>query len=399
MNHLLEEIPCGIFSFSDDGLLQEVNSYFCNILGYKKEELEQKKLEDVFTIASRIFHQTHFFPLLKMQGHAEEIFLTLKAKGSEVLPVLVNARRVDHAKASNICSCMLVHNRQKYEQEILEAKKTAEKALQENTELVHAKKQLQENVEQLDKRLTRLKHRNEELLEFSHIISHDLQEPLRKLSVFADMLKRDSVGNTKVLGTIEKIAALYRRMRSMVLGLQQFVWLDEEDKETEEVNLNNVLQEAYEKIKHEKDDISLSAEPLPVIEGYKNQLVLLFYHLLQNANKFRKPGTVASMEVTASLIQHNSFNMLADRYKYVDFVKIECRDNGIGIPVKYSEYAFRLFKKINVEDNGLGLGLAFCKKIIDNHYGSIKLSPSDEGAVFTILLPLKHPNESVGNIS
>jgi sigma-B regulation protein RsbU (phosphoserine phosphatase) len=389
MDTLLHEAPCGIFSFTDNGLLQQVNKSFCEMLGYTDAELKHKKLEELFTIPTRIFHQTHFFPLLKMQGHAEEIFLTLKTKDGRPLPVLVNARRVNDTEPETICACMPVHNRQKYEEEILEAKRTAEKALQENTELVQAKKQLQENVEQLDKRLTRLKQRNDQLHEFSHIISHDLQEPLRKLSVFSDMLRRDTEANGKASRIIDKIVGLYSRMRNMVLGLQQFVWLDQEEKETASVDLNEVVREAYEKVKEEKyADFQLYAEQLPVIEGYKNQLALLFYHLFENANKFKKPASAAEVTISASLVQHNSFKILTGKYKYVDFVKIECSDNGMGILEKHSDYVFRLFKKINAETEGLGLGLAFCKKIIENHYGSIKVSEGPSGTLFTILLPL-----------
>lgn len=361
------------------------------MLGYSGDELLHKKLEDLFTIATRIFHQTHFFPLLKMQGRADEIFLTLKAKDGKALPVLVNATRLEGAEPENVCSCMLLHNRQKYEDEILEAKRLAEKALQENTELVQAKKQLQENVEQLDKRLTRLKHRNEQLQEFSHIISHDLQEPLRKLSVFTDIMRMEAAEGTKTFEITGKIDALYTRMRGMVLGLQQFVWLDQEDQHTEQVDLNETIAEAAGKIKAEYEEFEVAFETLPVIEGYRNQLSLLFYHLFQNACKFKKPGTKALVRIRAGLIQHNSFSTLADKYKYVDFVKIECMDFGIGIPEQHKDYVFRLFKKIHPGSDGLGLGLAFCKKIAENHYGTIKVLSMNESTVFTLLLPLRQP--------
>lgn len=76
----LDQAPCLYFSTSNDGTLLDVNEQLCQMLGYSKEDLIGRKADVFFTVATRIFQQTHFFPLLKMQGHAEEIFLTLKKK-------------------------------------------------------------------------------------------------------------------------------------------------------------------------------------------------------------------------------------------------------------------------------------------------------------------------------
>src|SRR5688500_17250777 len=93
MEDIFDNAPAGYFSFFDDGTIYLVNQTSCSLLGYNKEELAGKNIETISTIATRIFYQTHFFPLIKMHGHAKEIFVSLQTKGSDHLPVLLNARR------------------------------------------------------------------------------------------------------------------------------------------------------------------------------------------------------------------------------------------------------------------------------------------------------------------
>src|ERR1044072_3391538 len=93
MQHLPDQAPCLYFSSADDGTLLEVNERLCTVLQYHRDELVGKKNEILFTISTRIFQQTHFFPLLKMQGHAEEIYISLQRKDGEQVPVLINAER------------------------------------------------------------------------------------------------------------------------------------------------------------------------------------------------------------------------------------------------------------------------------------------------------------------
>ena len=391
MSDLLNNAPSGIFSFSDDGILAEVNDTFCSIVRYTKHELIGKKIEELFTISTRIFYQTHFFPLLKMQGFAEEIFILIKTGDREEVPLLLNAKRITGTAPINVCSCMTLKNRRKYEDEILEAKKAAERAVNENTELIRIKKELQDNVEILDRRLANLQQRNEELRQFGHIVSHDLQEPIRKVSVFADML-REHINDAGGIELLQKLVRSYQKMRKMVLGLQQFVWLEEGENKFSDVDLNDVVQNVRRVIGEENTALhfDFEASSLPVIQGDKEQIKLMFYHLFDNAKNFRSPERRLQIQIDSSIIQHNKFNSIKDKYRYIDFVKINFIDNGIGFEQDQSNHIFQLFKKSNLVSVGLGLGLAFCKKIVDNHYGSIKAtSKLGQGSVFTIMLPLK----------
>src|SRR4051794_40992711 len=96
METYLNYAPCLYFSSTDDGTLLDVNDTLCRQLGYTRNELLGKKSDCILTVATRIFQQTHFFPLLKMHGHAEEVYITLQSKNKEQIPVLLNAARKEH---------------------------------------------------------------------------------------------------------------------------------------------------------------------------------------------------------------------------------------------------------------------------------------------------------------
>src|SRR5687767_37522 len=91
---LFDKSPCGYFCFSDDGNLIIVNQTLASILQYDKNSLTGKNVESIFTLPTRIFFQTHFFPMIRMHGHAEEIFISLLSSKGEHLPVLLNANRI-----------------------------------------------------------------------------------------------------------------------------------------------------------------------------------------------------------------------------------------------------------------------------------------------------------------
>ncbi|WP_190552433.1 ATP-binding protein [Trichocoleus sp. FACHB-591] len=123
--------PCGFLSFNDDGTIAMLNATLSQLLGYESNQLEGMPIESILPIASRIFYQTHFFPLLKLHGKVEEIYLLLRAKQGGNIPMLVNAVRQE--RGGSCCNdCILVPMRQRiqYEDELLQAKKVAEAATQ-----------------------------------------------------------------------------------------------------------------------------------------------------------------------------------------------------------------------------------------------------------------------------
>ena len=124
MEQNLDKAPCLYFASGDDGTILEANEKLCAVLGYAKEELLGKKTELFFTLATRIFYQTHFFPLLKMQQSASEIFISLKAKNGTEQPLLLNAESTTENGSVIIrFAGIVVHNRKKFEDELVAARK------------------------------------------------------------------------------------------------------------------------------------------------------------------------------------------------------------------------------------------------------------------------------------
>src|SRR5690349_20684939 len=117
MDEVLDRLPGGFFSFDDDGVLLSANVTLERMLDYRPGELRGRKLEEILAPGGRIYYQTHFFPVLKLQGRIEEVFLKLVRKSGGVLPVLANAVRVSTAEGHFINECLLLRmsERERYE--------------------------------------------------------------------------------------------------------------------------------------------------------------------------------------------------------------------------------------------------------------------------------------------
>lgn len=388
---LLDKAPCGYFAFTDDSLILYVNETLGNLLRYQKEDLTGKSVETIFTIATRIFCQTHLFPLIKMQGHAEEIFLTLLSKNGEHLPVLLNAKR-EKLQEQTITSCafIVVPNRKKFEDELVAARNAAETALRENTELQQARTDIQQHATKLEQQMQLVKKQNYELQQFSHVVTHSLKEPLRKLLVYSSMLqeKGSSPG-------IEKLARAGHQLQSVVAALQEYVWLNEKGNVFTRIDLNFLVQRVAQKIQSAFGEhrLTLHYNDLPALTGDKEQLELMMYHILANAIKFSKGGQ-ADVTITATVLKQNKFALVEDRYRYEDFVRLEITDKGIGFDPVYSDHIFELFRKLH-SGEGHGLGLALGRKIAENHGGSIAATGSvDAFTTITVLLPVQQAMNS-----
>ncbi|MBD0284009.1 MAG: PAS domain-containing protein, partial [Flavisolibacter sp.] len=309
MESYLEQAPCIYFSSKDDGTLIDVNDTLCTRLGFCREELLGQRLDILFTVPTRIFQQTHFFPLLKIQGHAEEIYITLQTKDKEQIPVLINAeRKAINGVAVNSYIGIIVHNRKKFEEELIAAKKAAEQALNENTTLIQTKQELQQHLEQLDHQINIVNKQNKELRQFNRVVTHDLQEPLRKLSVFSNILL-EGKEKPEQRTIVQKIANVSEQMRSIISGLQQYIWLTETLPNITDVPLEDLLTSVRQQLENEFPQIHLiiDVEDLPVIEGDGEQMQVLFYQLLSNAIRFRKDEREAYVKISANNLMLNTF--------------------------------------------------------------------------------------------
>lgn len=392
MNDQFDLLPCAYVAFDDAGSIISCNQMLVDWLGYSKEALIGGSIEKIFTLSTRIFYSTHFYPLIRLHSKATEIFLSLKTSDNKDLPVLANAKRSADPNSYIIhCVFMLVEERKKFEQELLNAKRGAEVALQENKQLIDLTKSLQEQSVELDKQYQNQKTVADNLLQFSKIISHDLQEPIRKIQIFADRMLNDENVDKKSTNIAAKIASSAAKLKTLTIGLRQYIDVDSE-KLYSVVHLHEVISAAVQKASeaHQNPDFDIQLSAMPPIEGYASQLELLFFHLADNAIKFRNPDKKLILKVESLLIDENAFKFSRDRYRYVPHIRIRFTDNGLGIPDEYKNYIFQLLKKIDVSSMGLGLGLPLVKKIVDNHAGRVAItSELGSGTSCELLFPLK----------
>jgi phosphoserine phosphatase RsbU/P len=382
--------PCYIFSFSNEGKIIQMNQFFLTHLGYEASEVIMvKKLEDILTVGSRIFFQTHFYPLLKLHGKADEIFLSFLSKHGEELPVLLNVVLTGNNEQFRMhCGGMRISQRNKFEEKILEAKHLAEQALIENSELSEVRNQLEKNLEVLEKRLQKLSQNNLELRQINTVISHDLQEPLRKVSIFSSKLisgTQDS--NKESLALLEKINGAADKMRTLLHNLQLYLSLSDKIVSKKKISLNELFNEAKRRA-GVTPSMKFSTENLQEIPADPHLMVVLFYQLIHNSIKFRNPDSILHITLSAELIEQNIFREIENKYKYKEFIRIIYTDNGVGFNNAYASEVFLLFRKLHPETDGPGIGLSFCKKIAELHGGSISVrSAKNKGTVFTLLLP------------
>jgi PAS domain S-box-containing protein len=229
-------------------------------------------------------------------------------------------------------------------------------------------------------RTAELKKSNAELEQYAYIASHDLQEPLRKIQNFTELLKDNLHDEQAAARYYEKINTTAQRMSVLIKDVLNYSRLSQVDTLQETVDLNQVLQDIktdFELTITQKKAV-ITADPLPVIKGDGQQLRQLFGNLISNSLKFtdREPA----IRITSQLVNGPS-----------PYVQIVFKDNGIGFDQQYAEQVFIAFKRLNNRQlySGTGIGLALCKKIVERHGGTIRAeSKPGEGTVFTITLPV-----------
>jgi PAS domain S-box-containing protein len=242
-----------------------------------------------------------------------------------------------------------------------------------------------------------LKRSNRELDQFAYAASHDMQEPLRKIRVFADRLqeKHGAVLNEDAQMYIDKIVASAERMSGMISDLLEFSRLSEKagNARRELTDLGTVAQDVLGDfellIQQKKAEVEIGE--LPSIEAVPLQMTQLFYNLLSNALKFTRTGEAPKISVQSRLLDD-----APTRYE------ITVSDNGIGFEQQYAERIFEVFNRLNgrSEFEGSGIGLALCKRIVEAHGGTI-YAESEEGVgtVFKVVLPAKAAVENPPGLS
>lgn len=263
------------------------------------------------------------------------------------------------------------------------------------TDLVKTEEQLRILNRSLDQRNKELEAKNEELANFSFIASHDLREPLRKIHTFSDWLVQRESENLSQQGRdyLRRMAGSVERMDHLIDDVLVLTKMHAAPFEESDMDLNTVLvaakAECAAAIRQSKAKIA--AGKLPAITGNKTQLVHLFKNLISNAIKFQKPGaqpphiTIKSSVATADQIVSLGLKI------ETTYIRLSFADNGIGFEKKYTTKIFQIFQRLHprTEYEGTGIGLAICKKVMENHHGAISAeSTPDVGSTFCCYFPV-----------
>jgi signal transduction histidine kinase len=247
---------------------------------------------------------------------------------------------------------------------------------------------------QLKHRNTELEKHIKELNEFNQVASHDLQEPLRKIQTFISRINDKDKENMTDIGReyLSRMERASNRMRVLINDLLQYSKANRSEKNLVQTNLkeslSNSLLELSQNIEDKKAIINYPE--LPVINGIQFQMQQLFSNLLSNSLKYSKENSTPIIDINYTEITAKTETILKDK-SLKKYYKINFTDNGIGFGQEYADKIFLLFNRLHgkTEYQGTGVGLAICKKIVENHKGYIFAnSKPNEGATFTIYLPI-----------
>lgn len=276
------------------------------------------------------------------------------------------------------------------EMEIKERKASEEK-------VKHLNRQLLENIASLEQA-------NKDLDRFAFMASHDLQEPLRKIRMFSDRLalRYNDMMDDDARTNIQRIHKAAERMQNLITDILTFSKISVDNAAFVEADMNALISEVLvdldEEIKSKNGKVIV--ENLPKLTVNPSLMKPLFHNLIGNALKYAKKDTAPVVKITSEISsQLNGKTTQAISPKYC---RIYIQDNGIGFDQKYAEEIFGMFKRLhhNSEFQGTGIGLALCKKIVEQHKGYISArSRVNEGSTFIVSLPVQHAPQSVSQLS
>lgn len=234
-------------------------------------------------------------------------------------------------------------------------------------------------------RTKELKRSNEDLLQFAHVASHDLKEPVRKIKTFVNRLMHDEATSLSDTGTvfINKIDSAAERIYRMIEGVLRYSTLTHLQEDFEKIDLNEVFRqiETDLEVVIKERGATIQYDELPEIEGAPVLIYQLFYNLVNNSLKFTRKGVPPQLTIKGQITVREGKPM----------AQIDVADNGIGFSQTHAESIFDTFTRLNAKDHyeGTGLGLALCKKIVERHGGTITATAAkNEGAVFSVCLPI-----------
>jgi signal transduction histidine kinase len=359
MQGLIDRAPAGFISFADDGTVRDVNTTLLEMLGADRSAIVGKPFESLLTVASRIFYQTHLFPLLKLQSRVEELFITMRCGDGADAAFLANfVRREDGPDIRYDGALMRLRERRKWEDEIVRARRTAEEANRRNSALLS-------------------------------MMSHDLRTPIGSISGYAEILLMGIRGDLTDAqrGDLERVKKASEYVLSLIEDVLSFARLNAgeiSEPDLRALDADAVLAETESLIGPRMEQNGIGYERIACDSSVKvvadpDRLQQILLNLLTNAVKF----TPAGGRITITCASDG------------ESTEIRVADTGRGIPADQLEKIFEPFVQVTGtaaalggRQKGFGLGLAISRGLARKMNGELSVeSEVGVGSTFTLRLP------------
>ena len=235
-----------------------------------------------------------------------------------------------------------------------------------------------------------LESQNQELEQFAYVASHDLQEPLRKIQTFSGIIRKNLQSAEIVKKHLEKVDSSARRMSELIKSVLNYSRISKEGHQTTDVALDSILQNVkqdFELLIQEKNAV-IESEPLPVIKGISLHVNQLFTNLIGNSLKFTQRNPI--IKISAKPVRREQVINKPSTLEGTNYIEVTFSDNGIGFDQQFEKQIFTMFQRLHGKHEyaGTGIGLAICRKIMENHGGYITArSEEGKGATFYVYFP------------
>ncbi|HLX91352.1 MAG TPA: ATP-binding protein, partial [Puia sp.] len=279
--------------------------------------------------------------------------------------------------------------------DLIERNESERKLKEGEEQLRNSNEQLELLMQQLEKivteRTAELLKANRELESFTYIASHDLQEPLRKIISFIQLIEAKEEDANSFDKYFEKISAAARRMKALIESVLAYSYISKSELSVEIVDLNKVLSNVisdFEILINEKK-ATITFSKLPVIKGSPPQMHQLFSNIIGNSLKFTKRQP--EIKITSARVMGGKLPGKGAIHERQAYVQLVFADNGIGFEPQFAEKIFVPFQRLHNrnEYGGTGIGLSIVQRIVERHSGEISVeSKAGEGTVFSIWLPV-----------
>lgn len=379
-----EDAPCGLMVTKPDGTILRVNRTLCNWLNYEPDDLIGKlRFQTLLTVGSRLFHYTHWAPLLQMQGSVSEVQLEMLSASNRKTPILLNAiTRNQGNETFHILAFFTSFDRSKYELELLSAKKTAEAALSERLEAEQALKKTEVQLTASNEQLNLADKRKDEFLA---TLAHELRNPLAPMRNVLEILKFKKFDDPQLEWSRDILDRQISHLTHLVDDLMEVSRITQGRVELKltEFDISTAIQNAIE-----------SAQAAVNASGHQLMVIPSAEYLVVHADQTRVVQMILNLLNNAIKYTPHRGRITIKAEKLDDQVMISVKDTGIGIEAHKLKAVFEMFSQVDGalerSQGGLGIGLALVWGLAELHHGTVTAISKGlgSGSEFQLTLPL-----------